>query len=661
MQTSQGSLESLSKSYVLTDDVNLMQVGISALTEEDSTRRALKLFLQGRHNIETSWDYQETLGCYRKALESLAKVEPQPSETQVYSWFKQIIEGHLYLQQGEAAWTLCEFEESRKAYGRASDSFKASAQAIDLVGPGSNDDSLKEYSDGWRNLALGQSHNMAGYLRLTEDRSDEGAKEFASAEACLRTAEKDFARITNALGQHDARTYIVDGEGWRTQKMFYSRFTEVHWKDYALLEEATFERILSKLGSVRPTYPSEFITRTGGEDLRIFESTVGALSLAHPGGLELPPVEVKVRFHPEYVVEVEYTLKLTKQVDAFFLHLLKIFNSEAVPTYESSLSSDIQNLRFAVADGRLRDVTKRVLEGLAEYAGGEKKVSLLDSFTILQVYDYLPSVPVSQLGGGEYSYMRGLFSDTETNTLQPSPGEATPESNLFQGTLEANALASATERASVMVVPEMQEWEVKLYSEVLDYSLQTRESVQKMIDTMQSEADRLGAKLVSLKDFVSKGRPMNQSEIRDLISSNLDVRLRTLRLFDVRRRHGILRQSGIREVRLVSENVEERLNLDGLFQRADSLSERIEALYDTAFNLGQDYLSLVIAVNSDISRRAFDVLNVIMMGSLGLSFTTAILRTPVGYTFAGLAVFMVSLFGYTYLAYLRRRVTKGWR
>ena len=212
-----------------------------------------------------------------------------------------------------------------------------------------------------------------------------------------------------------------------------------------------------------------------------------------------------------------------------------------------------------------------------------------------------------------------------------------------------------------MVVPEMQEWEVKLYSEVLDYSLQTRESVQKMIDTMQSEADRLGAKLVSLKDFVSKGRPMNQSEIRDLISSNLDVRLRTLRLFDVRRRHGILRQSGIREVRLVSENVEERLNLDGLFQRADSLSERIEALYDTAFNLGQDYLSLVIAVNSDISRRAFDVLNVIMMGSLGLSFTTAILRTPVGYTFAGLAVFMVSLFGYTYLAYLRRRVTKGWR
>jgi hypothetical protein len=167
--------------------------------------------------------------------------------------------------------------------------------------------------------------------------------------------------------------------------------------------------------------------------------------------------------------------------------------------------------------------------------------------------------------------------------------------------------------------------------------------------------------LVVLKDAVAKNALVSQKEIRDLVSSNLDIRLRALRLFDVRQRHGILGQSGIRDVRIFSERVDEKLNVTGLFQSADTLSERIEALYDTAFNLGQDYLSLVIAVNSDISRRAFDILNVIVLGSLGLSFATAILRTPIGYTLAGLAVFGVSFLGYAYLSYMRRQVRKGWR
>jgi hypothetical protein len=663
LQASQEGLENLVRRYVLTDDLSLLTRGATEIKGVDPARNALKLFLGGRHTIETSWDYQKTFRYYREALQVLGDKEPTRAKEQtLYSWLKRTVEGHLRLQEGEAAWTLCNFDRSSGAYGSASGSFMAAKQAISVFGSVDTYSDFRDYSDGWQNIAAGQNHNMLGYLLLRDDRGEDSAQEFAKAEGFLLEAEKSFGRISNALGQHDALTYIVNGHSWQSQKMLYSQVTEACWKDYAFFQaDSTFERILSKLDSVHPTYPTEFLTRAGAEALKVFASDIGRLTISRIGGLQLPPVEVKMRFHPEYLVEVEYTLRLPRQIDAFTLYLLKILNTEAVPTYESSFESEVSGLGFKLADSRFRDVSRGILERLAVNAGGDKALLLLDSFAFLRVYSYSPETKVSSLCKGPFNYMGGLFSESETITLQPSGEETKPPDNLFEDMEVAGALATVSQRAAVMVVPEMQEWEVKSYSEVIDHALQSRETVEKMIATMQKEADTLGAKLVVLKDAVAKNALVSQKEIRDLVSSNLDIRLRALRLFDVRQRHGILGQSGIRDVRIFSERVDEKLNVTGLFHRADTLSERIEALYDTAFNLGQDYLSLVIAVNSDISRRAFDVLNVIVLGSLGLSFATAILRTPIGYTLAGLAVFGVSFLGYAYLSYMRRRVRKGWR
>src|SRR5438046_145611 len=172
-----------------------------------------------------------------------------------------------------------------------------------------------------------------------------------------------------------------------------------------------------------------------------------------------------------------------------------------------------------------------------------------------------------------------------------------------------------------------------------------------MLNEIQKDGRKLKSKLVLLRNAV-ENRSVGQKEIRQLISSNLDIRLGALRLIEIQQRHNILNQSGIADVRRFSARADEELRITDQFHQTESQLKRVETLYSTAFNLGQDFLSLIIAENSDISRRAFNILNVIMMGSLGLAITTAILSTPISYTLAGLTVFATSFFGYLYLTYI---------
>jgi hypothetical protein len=660
LQGSTESLEHLVRTYVLTDDLDLIKTGISILSDVDASRTALKLFLQGRQTIETSWDYRNTQGLFREALETLDHVKPsQKFERITVNWLKKVVEGHSALQKAESAWTFCNFGEGRDAYLIASESFLRAQEVLLLEDVVEQYKDFREYSDGWQRIATGMYHNILACLLLREEKGDGSLREFESAQDLLLKAVESFARIGNVLGQHDARSYVMDPNVWRNQRMLTANRTEVRWQDYACFEnDSTFERLLAWLKTVHSKYPSELLTRTGAEELRLSVADIGRLTISKIGDAQIPPLEVRIVFHPEYVLEVEYTLKLNTPLDAFTLYALKILNTEAVPTYEAFLQSEIQGLVLRHDDYRLKDVTRLILDNLAQQAGGLKGASLLDSFVMLHVYDYRPSAKVSDLGRGNFNYMNGLFSESDTLNMQPSEKDTRLPENLLEGIHSDGAAAYVSQRAAVFIVPELQEWEVKLYSEVLDYAVETRETTENMLIGIQREARELRAKLAVLKRVVSGNSSVSQAEVRKLISSNLDIRLKALRLFDIEQKHNVLKQTGIGDVRMFSARADEKLHLTEQFRQTESQLERIETLYNTAFNLGQDYLSLIIAVNSDISRRAFNVLNLVMMGSLGLAVTTAILITPISYTLAGLAVFATSFVGYIYLTYTKRKATR---
>jgi len=562
------------------------------------------------------------------------------------------------LQTAESAWTLCNFHESKEGYLQAANSFQASLRELSSNETLSTNSDFQEYSEGWMGLAFGMYHNLLGCILLRDGKVDEGVGEFANARDLLHKSETSFAKINNALGQHDARSYIVDDSVWRSQKMLFSNVTEARWKDYVYFEsDSTFERLLASLQLISK-YPSELLTRVGAESLKLSTANIGKLTLSRIGDIQPPPLEVRILFHPEYVLEIEYHLKLNARVDPFTLYLLKIFNTDAVPTYDASFETDIPGIAIKMDDCRLRDITHLILEAFVKQVRGDPGMTLLNSFVVLHLYDFSPHTKASGLGLGDFRYMNGIFSETETLTMQTSGKEMPLSQNLFESRQNGEAAAYLTQRSAVLVVSEMQEWEVRLYSEIIDYTVETRETIEKMLLVIQKEANALRARLETLRDAVERNASINQREVRELISRNLDIRLRALRLFDIRQKHSTLKQSGIADVRSFSENVDERLHVADQFRQTESQLERIEALYNTASSLGQDYLSLVIAVNSDISRRAFNVLNVVMMGTLGLAITTAILSTPISYTFAVLAVFATSFFGYVYLAYVRRKVTR---
>ena len=660
LQSSQRGFGDLVRDYVLTDDLNLFERAASTIPDSDSSYVALKQFLLGRQTIETSWDYPKTISLYGKALETLGRAKfPEREDTIIGNWLKKIIEGHSALQNAESAWTFCNFAEGADAYLNASKSFLAAQQVLIFEGGVNVYEDFRNYSAGWEKVALGMHHNVQGCLFLRNEKGEESIKEFRDGKGLLFEAEQSFARIHNALGQHDARSSIIEETGWRNQKMLFANPTEVIWKDYAFLErERTFERLLANLTQVHPKYPSELLTRTGAEELKRYVADIGRLTISGIGDFKTPPLQVRVVFHSEYVLEVQYALKLTMPVDVFTLYVLKILNTDAIPTYGVALESRTKGLDIKRDNCRLKDVTRLILEDLVDRVGGERGIIPLNSFVILQVSDYAPSAAVSELGEGEYKYMNGLFAESDTLTLQPSGKETPRPENLFHDFQTVGALAYVSQRAAILIVPQMPEWEVKLYSEVLDYALETKETMEKMLNEIQQEAGNLRAKLVLLRKAVSENASVSQKEIRRLISNNLDIRLGSLRLFEIQQRHNLLKHSGIADVRNFSTRADEELHITDQFGRTESQLKRVETLYSTAFNLGQDFLSLIIAVNSDISRRAFNVLNVIMMGSLGLAVTTAILSTPISYTLAVLAVFATSFFGYLYLTYVKRRATR---
>ena len=150
------------ESVLLPDDLEKMRDVdvIIPPSEKKNLLLALGYFIRGRYNIETSWNYERTYEYYIKSLRFLSEFKIsnlEAYEQNITAWLEKIINGHLFLQKAEAAWTLCSFIESRQFYNEAMNSFDGSIRRHEQAMP-TDFEKYELYSEGWKNLSAGMGY-----------------------------------------------------------------------------------------------------------------------------------------------------------------------------------------------------------------------------------------------------------------------------------------------------------------------------------------------------------------------------------------------------------------------------------------------------------------------------------------------------------------------
>jgi len=640
---------------VITDNLSQISKAISQLPVEVSPLGAVRLFLEGRQNIETTWDYSKTYKAYDQALETIEKVSDGSDEKLVLSWFELVIRGHEMLEKAEANWSLANLERSLASYLRAADCFRKARTTLDELPQGDDAFRLRSYSEAYSEFAEGMRQNMLGYLSLRARKPTEARESFLAGKTYLLKAEERFADTGNSLGIQDARSEIVEGDSWVGQSLMIPKQTRVVWKQYGFFEkDSSFLRLLSKTPITHVRYPSEFVLPGNQVAFRIEVSEIAEMNLYEVGDVKLPSIQVRLNLHQNYLVEVEFDLELSQPTDSFTLYLLKTLNTEAVPTYSVDSRSRTASLNFHMDDCRLRNVAERILR---ELSGGEV-FTFTNAAALVYLYDYSPFISPRSLGDESYSYLRGLFSEEQTIALQPHSPINKRLVNMAEDFEQDDVFFNLNENSSIMVVPRIAEWKVRMYGDILDYELATREVVSRLSALLMKQAEALKEKLSLLRKAVMSKTSLPQGQVRQLIIDNLDIRLQTLGLLELQDRVRVLQESGITEARQFAQMTAIRTRLPDRINHANSLVSNVETLYSTVYNLGQEYLSLVLAVNSDISTRAFSILNVVMVGTLGLSVLTSVLVTPISITLALLGVSGAAFGSYLYLSFVRFRVSR---
>lgn len=130
-----------------------------------------------------------------------------------------------------------------------------------------------------------------------------------------------------------------------------------------------------------------------------------------------------------------------------------------------------------------------------------------------------------------------------------------------------------------------------------------------------------------------------------------------MKIMDICNRLNMMKSRALSGVSVFVDLASQRIGIPYLISEIDLQVEKIEKLYGTIYEMSQEYLSMTISINSDVSTQAFNILNVIMLGSLGLSILTATRQTPIELSMASLGVFVTAFAGYTYLRYIKYRVT----
>jgi hypothetical protein len=660
-QLQDGIASQIIEGSLLTDDLESMGDQLPASSDTHPIVVAIKNFLQGRHNIETSWDYEKTYQLYETAINGLRDANPtNESEEALVRWLKGIVTGHLKLQQAEADWTFCNFRRSAEEYYASSQSFSDSCNTLDGVEALLRRDRLVLYSRAWESTALGLHYNMQGFLKLREMDIESATRLFVVAKDHLNSAEKGFLTLNNTLGFQDARSYMVDERIWGRQKLAFAKAFSVTWKDFAFFEQdGAFDKILSLPIAVHMKYPSNIlISKDVIEDFKFRTVLLGGLDLSEVGDLKPPSISIRMNFHPNRLVEIQYTLEMVSPVDIFFLYLLKILNTEAVPKYSVEVKGEMIG-EFQLGNIRFHDLTRHILKVLCQRVGEKQEPLLTSSASFVVVHDFSRKIEPRYVGKEGYEYLSILFSSLESFSWEKIANpKADSDTNLIQG-VEPTTIAYASQNSVVLVVPDIQEWKVQVYFESLEYLLVLRECIEKLSALIERQGNLISLKLDSLRNSISKSQSLSRKFIRELMIENLRVREYMVQILEIRRRFELLVNNGIEEAKLFTSNASSRIKITEKYQNASTLVEKIETLYTTVYNLGQEYLSLEIAINSDISRQAFNILNVVMMGSLGLAVVTAVVGTPISYTFAGLGVFATSFVGYLYLRYVKSRTDRS--
>lgn len=648
------------ESVLLLDDLEKMRNidDIILPSEKNNLLLALGYFVRGRYNIETSWNYEKTYEYYQKALSFLSELKDLESyEQEIVGWLEKIINSHLFLQKAEAAWTLCSFVESQNLYDKAKNLFKDSICKLGQTIP-VGFEKYKIYSDAWRALSDGMSLNMVGFQEIRQDSVGKAIINFSLAEGQLKKAIEGFSQLGNVLGSQDAKSYICDIECWKKQKMLTVTKIRILWMDYFYFDsQSGFEKIMAYFNNAT-SYPSDLIIpEKYSQEFKRISIDLGIVTIKTKiDDSQLPKIKATLFLLHDYTAMIEYSTFIDGKKDIFSLYLLKILNSGGVPSYE---------IKFESTDGwtdsfedncRLHELTKVLSGKLLSTVQDGSKPKFNNSYTILEVSQFLePNVNINNLLE-RYPYFKGLQISSEMMTWMNLTKILKEDIKDIGSEIKVDGIISVLGESAVFLTPTLAGWETQIYMGTLIYLLDLRNIMIKSEYEMKSRIGEIKIRLSSIRVLIERKKLIGQAQLRELILNNIDIRIYSIKIMDICNRLNMMKSRSLNGVSIFVDLASQRIEIPYLISEIDLHIEKIEKLYGTIYEMSQEYLSMIISINSDVSTQAFNILNVIMLGSLGLSILTATRQTPIEVSIASLGVFVTALAGYSYLRYIKYRV-----
>lgn len=659
-----GQIQEIIDNILLLDDLEKMRDidVIIPLSEENKLLLALGYFIRGRYHIETTWNYEKTYEYYLKALTFLSefKVDDlEPDEQKIIGWLEKIIMAHLFLQKAEAAWTLCSFIESQQLYDKAKNSFKESICKLGQTVP-TGFEKHKIYSDGWRAISDGMSLNMCGFQEIRQDSIGKATINFSLAEGHLKRAIDNFSGLGNVLGSQDAKSYICDIECWKKQKMLTAAKVKVLWMDYFYFDsQSGFEKIMEHFNEAKTSYPSDLIIQEKySQEFKRISVDLGTITIKTKiDDCQLPKIKATLFLLHDYTAMVEYSTFIDGKKDIFSLYLLKILNSGGVPSYEIRFESTDASIGSFDGNYRLHELTENILGKLLSIVQETSNIKFNNSYTILEVSQFSePNVNINILLE-KYPYFKGLQTSSEMMTWMNLPKILKEDIKDIGSEIKVDGIISVSGDSAIFLAPTLAEWEIQIYMGTLMHLLDLRNIMIKSEYEMESRIGEIKQKLSTLRILIEKKKLIGQAQLRELILSNIDIRVYSMKIMDICNRLNMMKSRALSGVSVFVDLSSKRIGIPYLVSEIDLQVEKIEKLYGTIYEMSQEYLSMIISINSDVSTQAFNILNIIMLGSLGLSILTATRQTPIELSIASLGVFVTAFAGYAYLRYIKYRVT----
>lgn len=650
-------------SVLLMDDLEKMRdiEVIIPPSEKNNLLLALGYFIRGRYNIETSWNYEKTYEYYLKALTFLSKLEINDLEAhqqKIVVWLGKIIDAHLFLQKAEAAWTLCSFIESHQLYDKAMKSFEDGIYKLGQTVP-TDFEKYETYSEAWKSLSAGMSLNMLGFQEIRQGFVEKAVANFSMAEERLKKANEDFSRLGNVVGSQDAKSYISDIECWKNQKMLSAAKIKVHWMDYFHFDsQSGFEKIMTYLKKARISQPNELIVPAKySQEFKRISSELGTITIkTRIDDGQIPKIKVTVFLLQNYTAMIEYSTLIDERKDIFSLYLLKILNSGAVPSYEIKFEPLEDWTDSFEGSFRLHELTEAILGKLLSIVQDPSKPKFNNSYTMLEVSQFSePNININSLLEN-YPYFKGLVNVSEMITWMNLSKILTEDVKDIGSDIKVDGIISVSEDSAIFLTPTLPEWESRMYMGTLMYLLDLRNIMVKTEYEMESQIAEIKERLFALRALIERKKMIGKGQITGLILGNIDIRVYSIQLMDLCNRLNMMKARAFSGVSVFVDLASKNIGIPYLVSEIDLQVEKIEKLYGTIYEMSQEYLAMVISINSDVSSQAFNILNVIMLGSLGLSILTATLQTPIELSIASLGVFATAFVGYIYLRYIKYRV-----